>query len=719
MFERAFLNIIGFLLLTISLITIYAWKTHNYELISLYSRSYPIQFNTGLLIGFLGIGTIASVFKKKILVYLMGSLIILHSIIILLQFILKKNYGIDEFFNTPFFVQLHNSTGRMSPNTALTFILCGISLFFLPHIKNFRWLSIIIATLGFAIFSFAFLPIIGFFGEIDAAYGWSLIIRMSLITSISFCVYGISIAIYSWTINRSISDASMHRWFAIPYALSIFLITIFLWQAIISEQDKRRTDIERAESKFIASQLRTSIESRILGLARMANGWNVRGGVPYDEFKSDAELYIKQQLDLSMIGVIESGKLKWEFDDSNQPNAALPILHEILTTEQTLFQTPTFIVVKIALDQDRFLVAMLHSIDLIREIIKDDQRHFLISIRNENNVLYQSYGFQNNDFTVQARIKYKDINWSISSYSTDFTHGKNKLSALSLLVGTVLSLLVGVAIFSSHSLKLRSQELHDAHKILIEQDRLASLGSLTAGIAHEIKNPLNFINNFSDLAAEQINEFKTTKNIALLDLIEKNMKAIYAQGNRANSIITKMLAHSRAKHSDEMPADINSLIDEDLNLALHSFKMKHPIFSLNIKKEWADNLPLITLSKEDLSRVILNLINNSLYALEIKKGQNPTITIKTQRKSDGITIKIHDNGIGIPEEIRDKLYTPFFTTKPTGLGTGLGLSISRAFIVEELGGKIDCKSKEGEFTEFTLFIPFRTEMARLHQNDVA
>lgn len=717
MFERAFLVFIGIILILTSLLCLYGWKAHDYSLITLYSHSYPIQFNTALLIGLIGIATIAGVYKKKYICYLLVSLIVAHSIVILLQFILKKNYGIDDLFNTPFFIQLHNSTGRMSPNTAITFFMSALTLFLIPNIEKNRWFPIISGALGFTIFSFAFLPVIGFFGEIDAAYGWSLIIRMSLITSICFCVYGISIAIYSWIINRSMNGADMHRWFAIPYALSIFLITVFLWQAIISEQDKRRAEIERSESNFIASQLQTSIESRFLALNRMANRWQIRKGIPYNEIKSDAELYIKQQDGLNMIGFIESGKLIYEFLDVNQPKMSDALLKQILETDQNLFQTPNYIIVRLPLDKDNTLVAMLHSVDLIRQIIKDDQRHFLISIRNGNNILYQSYGFPNIAFSTQARVKYNNIIWNVSSFSTDYTHGQNKLSILSLIVGSVLSLLVGIAIFSSHSLKLRSQELQDAQKSLVEQEKLASLGSLTAGIAHEIKNPLNFINNFSDLATEQIKEYKSTHDTSLLDMIEKNMKAINAQGTRANGIITKMLAHSRQNTSEETPTNINALLDEDASLALHSFKMKHPYFSIQVKKEWDENLPLISISKEDLSRVTLNLINNAFYALEVKKGLNPTLTLKTERKANGIVIKILDNGIGIPDNIRDKLFTPFFTTKPTGMGTGLGLSLSRAFIVEELGGRIDCKSKEGEFTEFTLFIPFRTAKARLHQSD--
>lgn len=719
MFERVFLILTGYLLILISLAVIYAWKTHNYDFISLYSRSYPIQFNTALLFGLLGIGTIASAYKKWIFAYLSGTLIILYSILVLIQFILKIDFGLDWVFNTPFFVQIHSFTGKMSPNTAMTLILCGLSLFFLPSIKKFKWNPIVIATFGLSIFSFAIIPIISFFGEIDAAYGWSPIIRMSLISSVSLSLFGIAITIYSWKTSRLINDASMHRWFSIPYSLSIFLITIFLSQAILYDQQKRRLDSERAESNFIASQLKTSIETRLLGLERMANRWKVRGGVPYNEFKSDAELYIQQQLDLNMIGIVESGKLKWRFDDPNHVLKEGDLLNAVISKDSPFFQLPPYIVIKAPLDKDQYLVAILNAPDLIQDIIKDDQRHFLISIKKDENVLYQSKGFPNKDFILQARVSFKDLNWSISSYSTELTYRRNNLSLLSLLAGGILSLLVGIAIFSAHSLRLRSKELNEAHKTIIEQDRLASLGSLTAGIAHEIKNPLNFINNFSDLAKEQLDEFKTSKDTALLDLIEKNIKAIHKQGDKANNIITKMLAHSRLKSSDATQTNIHSLIEEDLSLALHSFKMKNPLFQIFVKKDFDEKIPIISLSREDFSRTLLNLINNALYALVSKKGQNPTLSIKTEATKNGVIIKIRDNGVGISKEVQEKLYVPFFTTKPTGIGTGLGLSLARAYIVDELGGKIECKSKEGEFTEFTLFIPIRTEMARLHRSDEA
>jgi len=259
---------------------------------------------------------------------------------------------------------------------------------------------------------------------------------------------------------------------------------------------------------------------------------------------------------------------------------------------------------------------------------------------------------------------------------------------------------------------------------LIVQEKLASLGTLTAGIAHEIKNPLNFVNNFSDLTVELIDELKidlegTKDNIGndiyinildLINLIKQNCLKINEHGKRADRIVQNMLAHSRGTKGDKQLTDINMLVDDNIGLAYHGMRAKNEKFNAFIDKNFDQSIGKINIVSQDVCRVILNLLTNSFYALTErfeKEGNDfsPTIKITTINYDEFAEIRIWDNGYGIPSEVQQKIFTPFFTTKPTGQGTGLGLSISYGIIVQEHKGNLKFNTKEGEFTEFIITLP--------------
>jgi signal transduction histidine kinase/ligand-binding sensor domain-containing protein len=266
-------------------------------------------------------------------------------------------------------------------------------------------------------------------------------------------------------------------------------------------------------------------------------------------------------------------------------------------------------------------------------------------------------------------------------------------------------------------------DLKSTQQKLIVQEKLASLGQLTAGIAHEIKNPLNFVNNFAQLANEMVGELREEfgkvkdklsqdfiENIDdLLLNIEQNVIKINEHGKRADSIVRSMLQHSRGKSGDRLMSDINAMLEEDLNLAYHGLRARDTSFNITIEKDFDKNLEKISVIPQDISRVFLNIINNGLYAAYKKKnGKNnfsPTIKVKTIGTGDKIEVRIRDNGNGIPPEVRGKIFDPFFTTKPSGEGTGLGLSLSHDIIVKEHAGEIKFDSEVGEYTEFIITLP--------------
>ena len=260
-------------------------------------------------------------------------------------------------------------------------------------------------------------------------------------------------------------------------------------------------------------------------------------------------------------------------------------------------------------------------------------------------------------------------------------------------------------------------ELKSTQYQLIQSEKMASLGELTAGIAHEIQNPLNFVNNFSEVNEELVRELKTEAekgNLedvkAIANDIALNSEKINHHGKRADTIVKGMLQHSRTSSGQKEPTDINKLADEYLRLAYHGLRAKDKSFNANLKTELDNSIGKINVAPQEIGRVILNLINNAFYAVNEKQKQNvngyePTVTITTAKRNGKVEIKVKDNGNGIPQKIVDKIFQPFFTTKPTGQGTGLGLSLAYDIITKGHGGELKVETKEGEGSEFIIRLP--------------
>jgi len=259
-------------------------------------------------------------------------------------------------------------------------------------------------------------------------------------------------------------------------------------------------------------------------------------------------------------------------------------------------------------------------------------------------------------------------------------------------------------------------DLKAAQQQLIQSEKMASLGELTAGIAHEIQNPLNFVNNFSEVNEELIKELKNEAvkgNLeevkAIANDIEFNSEKICHHGKRADVIVKGMLQHSRSSSGQKEPTDINALADEYLRLAYHGLRAKEKSFNATIKTDLDETIGKLNIVPQEIGRVILNLITNAFYTVSEKKkqagdGYEPTVSVSTKRSTGKIEIRVKDNGNGIPQKVLDKIFQPFFTTKPAGQGTGLGLSLSYD-IVKAHGGELKVETKEGEGTIFVIYLP--------------
>ncbi|MBK9490685.1 MAG: hypothetical protein IPO07_19280 [Haliscomenobacter sp.] len=273
----------------------------------------------------------------------------------------------------------------------------------------------------------------------------------------------------------------------------------------------------------------------------------------------------------------------------------------------------------------------------------------------------------------------------------------------------------------STELEKSLENLKSTQNQLIQSEKLASLGELTAGIAHEIQNPLNFVNNFAEVSAEMLGEMKeeikagnTSEVIAIADDLEQNLSKINHHGQRASSIVKGMLEHSRASTGVKEPTDLNALADEYLRLAYHGLRAKDSSFNATMETHFDPDLPLVSVIPQDIGRVLLNLINNAFYAVNEKakmgiEGYHPIVTITTNRVEKGIELKVQDNGNGIPDAIKDKILQPFFTTKPTGQGTGLGLSLAYDIVTKGHGGTLKIESTEGVGAEFLIVLPFQIQ----------
>ena len=266
-------------------------------------------------------------------------------------------------------------------------------------------------------------------------------------------------------------------------------------------------------------------------------------------------------------------------------------------------------------------------------------------------------------------------------------------------------------------LEISLTDLQTTQSQLIQSEKMASLGELTAGIAHEIQNPLNFVNNFSEVNTELIEEMQQEMDKGNLEDakvisndIKENEQKINHHGKRADAIVKGMLQHSRSSSGVKEPTDINTLADEYLRLAYHGLRAKDKSFNATMKTDFDKTIGNINIIPQDVGRVILNLITNAFYAVTEKKkqqpdGYEPTVSVSTKKLSDKVEIKVKDNGNGIPQKVMDKIFQPFFTTKPTGQGTGLGLSLSYDIITKGHGGELKVETKEGEFAEFIITLP--------------
>jgi two-component system NtrC family sensor kinase len=383
-------------------------------------------------------------------------------------------------------------------------------------------------------------------------------------------------------------------------------------------------------------------------------------------------------------------------------------------------------------------VHTINSSQLLYDLYKNSDTkkalHYLeISSMTKDSLFSQERARQVEKMAFEEREQESRTQRRIEAHKLDF---ENKIK-IYILIGILLGLVIfAFVLYRNNSQKhqanivlqeqkeeieLTLSKLKATQNQLIQSEKLASLGELTAGIAHEIQNPLNFVNNFSEMSVELAKELKDEVEkpemdkaliIELANDLAQNQEKIAHHGNRASSIVKGMLEHSRTSTGIKELTDINKMTDEFLRLAYHGFRAKDVSFNADFKTDFDESLPRINVVSQDIGRVLLNLISNAFYAVgkREKEGKEtgnsfkPMVVTSTKNIDNQIVISIKDNGTGMSEETKAKIFQPFFTTKPTGEGTGLGLSLSYD-IVKAHGGTLECESVENEFTEFTIILP--------------
>ncbi|MVN77851.1 histidine kinase [Hymenobacter sp. HMF4947] len=296
---------------------------------------------------------------------------------------------------------------------------------------------------------------------------------------------------------------------------------------------------------------------------------------------------------------------------------------------------------------------------------------------------------------------------------------KQRIEAQNLDLAQMINQRTAALARQTDELRATLSELQATQGQLIQSEKMASLGELTAGIAHEIQNPLNFVNNFADVSVELVAELEEERarptrdaelEAELLRDLKQNLQRITQHGGRASGIVRGMLEHSRASTGERRPTDLNALADEYLRLAYHGLRAKDKTFNATLQTDFAPSLPLIEALSQDLGRVLLNLFTNAFYAVQKRQqlgeaGYTPTVSVHTQPLNGGVEVRVGDNGVGIPPDIQARIFEPFFTTKPSGEGTGLGLSLAHDIVVKGHGGTLQVVSAPGQGTEFVLTLP--------------
>lgn len=640
---------------------------------------------------------------------------------------------------------------KVTVNADICFMLAGFIFWGVDGLISYPTRPFILGILSSLIIAISAIGIIGYASGVETSYLWINEKAISFPTDIEFLWVGASLLFYSWTLLEK--PQSYSSWISLPISICILTISICFAWVLSMEQSHIIKTIEAAEVNNIRNEVEKEIQKSQDSLEHMSKVWTYHQGTPQHLWEDEVKLLFTQLPGLEQVLWVNS--LYTIVRQEGNPNVfkGSRLLNETSMDKAKIEEVPTLSGIY---DDNGKLIGMAYYLPLKSKQVFDGYLVAIFDIRKFFNQVIAATGAGKNNIIISHSgdevlgINQKTVNNKRSGTSIPIDifglHLEIKIQALNerlgkresylpilmVLMGFLTVILVSSLVYSAHSNKKKALDyekirdrLQRAHDTIIEQDRLVSLGTLTAGIAHEVKNPLNLMKNFADLSIGLVDDvskyfeaykesFKKLDRDTIsenLGTIQANLTRISEHGKRANNTVQRMLAHSRGSQ-EYTPTDIHSLLDEYLNLSYYSIRVQDPAFNVKLIKKYDTGVSKINVNAEDLSRVFLNLFNNAFYALMLKLKKSgtfsPELVISTQYINGLLEIRIRDNGCGIPESVRDRIFKPFFTTKPKGKGTGLGLSLSQS-IVQEHQGTLDFISKEGEFTEFHITLPIQVE----------
>ena len=545
--------------------------------------------------------------------------------------------------------------------------------------------------------------------------------------------------------------AALQRLGIVLLGASIFAVLagIFLARRMVGPIQALRTGAERIGSGDFAQRISIKTGDELEGLANQFNDMGARLQESYADLENKVEQRTAELSESLQFQTATSEVLKVI---SSSPDSLQPVLDGIVSTARELCGTDTSTI--FLLSEGKFKIAAASGalpeyIDFLRSnpISPDQAGSSTARAAREKRTIHvpdisADPEFGQGPMAIGQRRSLLSVplireDQAIGVITMRQSHMRpfttRQIEVVETFADQAIIAISNVRLFEEVQERTRelSQSLEDlrtAQDRLVQTEKLASLGQLTAGIAHEIKNPLNFVNNFSALSAELIDELNDVLKPAALDdktreeidelthMLKSNLEKVVQHGKRADSIVKNMLLHSREGSGEHRPADINAIVEESLNLAYHGARAERSGFNITLQRDLDPGAGMIDLYPQEITRVFLNLISNGFYAATKRKeageeGFEPTLSATTKNLGNRVEIRIRDNGTGIPLAVKEKMFNPFFTTKPAGEGTGLGLSMSHDIVVKQHGGKIDVNTEPGAFTEFIITLP-RTAVAQ-------
>jgi signal transduction histidine kinase len=720
-----------------SFVVCVSWRFHHHPLIqSIVEFSFPSTLLTAVFFFLCGCGFIAAYFYFFKTAKVFGCGVALFSF-----FLLVQSFGGLGLVVLPYLIV---------SSAAYCFVLVGICLWSLGGFVKRSGGPLVLNILSSLLVAVAFISLMGSVSGVGTDFLWNALPQMSIASALAFLFIGTVLFFYSCSLLKDAESFS--AWIALPVGAFIFLAASLFAGALLQEQKKTIAALEAAEGKALREKILADLKKSGDALEHVARVWVFNKGSSRLLWEEEAKFLISKLQGLeAVLWINKENRLIWieRSGDEKTPfflnektmegakEGQKLALSSTYNEKGELFGFILYFPLFVDASFDGFIAGVFDIKKFLKASMPSKGNNYDISVFHNSEALIKEprEGSQkSSSLSSQQPVNMSGLNLDVVVRADDGVLGKWEPHVPKILIFGSLPFMALAAFLIHYALKSKKlsvdfehafSQLDRANSVIAEQDRLVSLGSLAAGIAHEVKNPLSIMKSFSELSVgllEEVNQtlepytslFKQEDKERLgesLGTLQTNLVRICDQSKRATNTIQRMLAHTRANQEPAL-TDIHALIDEYLTLCYYSVRAQDPAFNVKFTKRYDAQAPKIYIVAEDMGRVFLNLFNNAFYALSLKKKRegsrySPELMITTQYlNKEFLDVRIRDNGKGIPDSVKSKIFSPFFTTKPVGTGTGLGLSICHTIVIDH-GGTLDFVSKEGEFTEFRIVLPVK------------